>query len=366
MRSTFKRLILPGLVFQSICIAGGYGTGRELVEFFLQFGPVGGLLGMVLPATIVISAGSAICYELARISRSYDYRRFLKLLMGRGWFLYEITYLATVLLVLAVVTAGIGSLMTETFGIPSTLGSVALLIAIAFLVFKGTEVIEGVMSFWSIVLYSVYVSIFVASMIAFGDLLSDGFAKTADSDGWFLSGLRYGSLSLSLIPAILFATTHIESRRDAMLAGMLTGPIFIIPAVLFFIAMVPHYPAIVDRPVPINYVLELLDLRWLQLAFVVMLVGTFIETGSGMIHAINERIAGVLEAAGKSHSGRNRSLIAIGLLVGALLLSRFGIIDLIASGYGALAWTYMIILVLPLFTIGIWKITANRPDHQDR
>jgi uncharacterized membrane protein YkvI len=235
MGSTFKRLFLPGLVFQSICIAGGYGTGRELVEFFLQFGPVGGLLGMLFPATIVISVGSAICYELARKTRSYDYRKFLKLLMGRGWFLYEIAYLVTVLLVLAVVTAAIGSLMSETFGIPDTMGSVSLLVAIAFLVFKGTKVIERVMSVWSFVLYSVYVSIFVASMIAFGDLLSDGFAKTANSDGWLLSGFRYGSLSLSLVPAILFATTHIESRRDAMLAGLLTGPLFIIPAVLFFI-----------------------------------------------------------------------------------------------------------------------------------
>jgi len=359
MGSVFKRLFLPGLVFQSICIAGGYGTGRELVEFFLQFGPVGGLLGLLLPATIVISVGSAISYELARMTRSYDYRKFLKLLMGRGWFLYEIAYLATVLLVLAVVTAAIGSLMSETFGIPDTLGSITLLVAIAFLVFKGTKVIDGVMSVWSFVLYSVYVSIFVASMIAFGDTLSDGFARTANSDGWLLSGFRYGSLSLSLVPAILFATTHIESRRDAILAGLLTGPIFIIPAVLFFIAMVPHYPAIVDRPVPINYVLELLDIRWLQVAFVIMLVGTFIETGSGMIHAINERIAGVLETADKVLSGRNRALIAIGLLVGALLMSRFGIIDLIALGYGALAWTYMIILVLPLFTIGIWKITRS-------
>lgn len=35
MLSTFKRLFLPGLVFQSISIAGGYGTGRELAEFFL-------------------------------------------------------------------------------------------------------------------------------------------------------------------------------------------------------------------------------------------------------------------------------------------------------------------------------------------
>ena len=359
MGSTFKRLFLPGLVFQSICVAGGYGTGRELVEFFLQFGPVGGLLGLLLPAMIVISVGSAIAYEIARMSHTYDYRKFLKVLMGRGWFLYEIAYLFTVILVLAVVTAAIGSLMSETFGIPATLGSITLLIAIAFLTFKGTKVIEGVMSVWSFVLYSVYVSIFVASMFAFGDTLSEGFAKTADSSGWFLSGFRYGSLSLSLVPAILFATAHIETRRDAMLAGLLTGPLYVVPAALFFIAMVPHYPAILDRPVPINYVLEVLDLRWLQLAFVVMLVGTFIETGSGMIHAVNERIAGVMEAADKSLSGRNRALIAIGMLTVALLMSRFGMIDLIAVGYGALAWAYMIILVLPLFTIGVWKVVKR-------
>ncbi len=29
----FQRYLLPGFVFQSIIIAGGYGTGRELVEF---------------------------------------------------------------------------------------------------------------------------------------------------------------------------------------------------------------------------------------------------------------------------------------------------------------------------------------------
>ena len=52
MTSWFRRYLLPGLVFQSICIAGGYGTGRELAEFFLRFGPAGGLLGM-LPATLI-------------------------------------------------------------------------------------------------------------------------------------------------------------------------------------------------------------------------------------------------------------------------------------------------------------------------
>jgi uncharacterized membrane protein YkvI len=276
--------------------------------------------------------------------------------MGPAWFLYEIAYLVAVVLVLAVVSAAIGTLVSETFGIPGMAGTIAWLAAIAFLVFKGTQVIEGVMSAWSFILYAVYVSIFVASMATFGDTLAASFAMTQDSDGWFLSGLRYGSLNLSLLPAILFATAHIDTRKDAVLAGLLTGPLFLIPAVLFFIAMVPHYPLIMERPVPVNYILELLDIRWLQLAFIVMLIGTFIETGSGMIHAFNERIAGALQAFGKSLPSAYRPVIAVAVLTLALLVSRFGLIDIIAMGYGALTWIFLLILVLPLFTIGLWKV----------
>jgi uncharacterized membrane protein YkvI len=265
-------------------------------------------------------------------------------------------------LVLAVVSAAIGTLVSETFGISATIGSVVLLLAIAFLVFKGTKVIEGVMSVWSFVLYGVFISIFVASMIKFGGTLGDSFAKTQDNDGWFLSGFRYASLSVSLLPAILFATAHIETRKDAVIAGLLTGPLFLIPAVFFFIAMVPHYPEILDEPVPINYILQLLDYRWLQLAFVVMLIGTFIETGSGMIHAINERIAGAMEVLGKELKPKLRAVIAVIILIVALLISGFGMIDLIAVGYGALAWIYLLILVVPLFTVGAWKV-FNESRH---
>ena len=46
-------------------------------------------------------------------------------------------------------------------------------------------------------------------------------------------------------------------------------------------------------------------------------------------------------------------MIAIGILLLALLLSRFGIIDLIAKGYGAMTLIFMLIFVLPLFA-GPW------------
>ena len=44
--SWYKKYLLPGFIAQSVLIAGGYGTGRELVEYFVQYGPTGGLMGM--------------------------------------------------------------------------------------------------------------------------------------------------------------------------------------------------------------------------------------------------------------------------------------------------------------------------------
>ena len=44
----YKKFLLPGFILQSVVIAGGYGTGRELVEYFMQYGPKNGLLGMII------------------------------------------------------------------------------------------------------------------------------------------------------------------------------------------------------------------------------------------------------------------------------------------------------------------------------
>lgn len=357
MIAWFRRFLLPGFVFQSMCIAGGYGTGRELVEFFLRFGPSGGLQGM-LPATLIVSAGCMVAFELARMTRSYDYRSFLRVLLGRGWVLYEIAYLFSILLILAVIGSATGALFTETFGIPGVAGTVLLLGVIAFLTFKGTRLIEGVLSVWSFVLYAVYLGVFVLSVNVFGPLIREALATGSTEPGWFLTGTRYGVLQLALVPAVLFATTHFTGRRDALVAGALSGPILMIPAALFYFSMLGHHPAILEWPVPVNYVLGELGSTFLVLAFPVVLIGTFIETGTGMIHAFNERLAGGLRALGRTLPPWARPAIAGGLLISALLMSRWGIIDLIAVGYGAMTWVFIGVLAIPLLTIGAWKVFA--------
>jgi uncharacterized membrane protein YkvI len=356
--SWFRRYLLPAFVFQSICIAGGYGTGRELVEFFLLYGPAGGLLGM-LPATLIISATCMVGFELARRAKTYDYRNFLKMLLGRGWFVYEIAYLFSIVLILAVIGSATGTVITEAFHVPGIAGTILLLAAIAFLAFKGTGVIESVLSAWSFVLYGVYIALFGTSLYLFGPAIRDALMTMPTEPGWFLSGTRYGALNLALLPAILFATTHITKRREALIAGALVGPVMMIPAALFLFAMLAHYPEILEKPVPVNYLLQMLDSSTLTILFPIVLIGTFIETGTGMIHAFNERIAGGLKAIGKTLPDVVRPVIAIGLIICALLMSRWGIIDLIAVGYGAMTWVFIGIIVVPLLTIGVWKIARH-------
>jgi uncharacterized membrane protein YkvI len=355
MLSWFRRYLLPGLVFQSMCIAGGYGTGRELVEFFLNYGPMGGYLGMIL-ATLVVSLVCMVAFELARITKAYDYRSFLKQLLGPAWLVYELAYILTMLLVMAVLGSACGAIFTETFGLPAMTGTVVLLFSIALLAFYGSRVIEGVMSFWSFVLYALYIAIFFASMKMFGPQIKEILQAGQAEPGWLSSGIRYGAMQLGLLPAVLFATVHIQQRREAMIAGALTGPLLMIPAALFFAALIANYPDILQRPVPMNLILEELGSPVLFYLFPIVLIGTFIETGTGMIHALNERIAAAFDASGRTLHKWVRPVMAVALIIAAILLSRLGIIDLIAKGYNFMAWVFVLVVVAPVLSIGLWKV----------
>ncbi len=150
-----------------------------------------------------------------------------------------------------------------------------------------------------------------------------------------------------------------ETRREAVSAGLLTGPIGIAPGLLFFIAMSAHYPEIVERPVPANFVLEALGSQTLQLGYQIVLFGTLIETGTGLIHAVNERIAGAYRDKGREMPRILRPLTALALLVAGTALASFGLIELIAKGYGTLTWLFLIVFVIPILTWGIYRIRSG-------
>ncbi len=136
-------------------------------------------------------------------------------------------------------------------------------------------------------------------------------------------------------------------------------PLGIIPGALFFVSMVGHYPAVLPEEIPAVFLLQKAGVPLLLIAFQLVLFGTLIETGTGFIHSVNERIRSTLKAKGKELQRWQRPLIALIMLLLALGISTFGLIDLIAKGYGSAAWGFLIAYIIPILTLGIYKLIKS-------
>ena len=360
--SLFARWFLPGFVFQSVIIGGGYATGRELIEFFLSSGPLAGLVSMLV-VTLTFSVCMAISFELARMYRAYDYRTFLKHLIGPGWILFEILWAILVVLVLAVLGAASGELVSARLGWPPIVGTVSMLTLIGFLVFWGSSLIEKALAGWSFLLYAVYTALIVGYLWRYGDRIPAAIAADDMSGPWIINTLRFVGYTLTAIPMILFCTRHLETRKDAFIAGAVAGPIGFIPGIMFYMGMVATYPEILDAPVPADYMMQGLGVAWIAMVFYIVVFGTFVETGTGLIHAINERIDHVFLERSLHMPRWLRPVVAITLLLVSILLANyFGIIELIAKGYGSMAWAFLAIIFVPLVTIGVWRVVKAPPQ----
>jgi len=155
---------------------------------------------------------------------------------------------------------------------------------------------------------------------------------------------------------VLFCLKHLKSRKEAISAGLLGGGRGIQHGFLFFIAVVGFYPSILPEEIPAIYVLQKIGMPVLLIIFQVVLFGTLIETGTGFIHSVNERIQSALRAKGKELSRWQRPLVAALLLLIAFGFSTFGLINLIAKGYGNASWGFLLAYIIPLLTIGIYKL----------
>ncbi|MGN7727237.1 YkvI family membrane protein [Luteimonas sp. 22616] len=358
----FQRYLLPGFVFQAAVIAGGYATGRELVEFFLPAGPWGGLLGMVV-SMLVWSAVLMASFELARVARAYDYRSFFKLLLGRGWFVFEIGYFLLMIVILAVMGAAAGEIFHSLFGLPKLAGSLAMIAATGAMLFFNSAVIEKFLTVSVGYLYLVYFVFVVWSVVAFGDRIAANFASVPVTGNWFEAGVTYAGYNVATIPAVLFCIRHLGRRREALVAGALAGPLGMLPGVVFYIAMMGYYHEIGAEALPSAFLLARLQAPWFEWAFQVAVLLTLVDTGVALLHAINERVAKSYEERRRPMPQALRPAIAVGvMLVAVYAASAVGLVDLIAKGYGTLTWVFLVIYVLPLMTWGVWLLW-RRPQR---
>lgn len=365
--SRFTRWILPGLGVKAVVIGGGYATGRELAEFFLSRGPWGGLYA-ILFATLLFSIFCSLTFVLARRLQTWDYKSFFKQLLGRGWHLFELAYVLFVVLILAVYGAAAGAIGEAVFGAPIWAGTALLGACIAGVVAFGNKAVERLFRDVSYYLYAIYALFIVLALWKFGDRVPGGFEAYPQSSGWVTAGITYFGYNIIGAVVILPVLRHLLSDRDAVVAGVISGPLTMLPALLFFIPMVAFYPEVQAATLPSDFMLQRIGFPAFHLLFQAMIFSALLESGTSSVHAINERIDhALLTHYDKPLTHRQRLAIAAVVLVACMFLaSRFGLVALIANGYRALSYVLLATFILPLITVGVWKLSRGVGAPQSR
>jgi len=359
--SWFQRYLLPGLAFKAVVIGGGYATGRELAEFFIPSGPIGGVLGMLL-AMLIWSVVCAVTFALARATASWDYKTFFRHLLGPCWVIFEAAYVLFMILVLAVFGAAAGEIGSALFGWPPLAGTLLLIACIVLVSANGNKAVEPLFKWVSFFLYGVYAVFLVLSLFAFGDRIQANFSLGLNSGGWAMGGLTYASYNVVGAVIILPVLRHLRGRRDALVAGLLAGPLAMLPALLFFVCMIAYYPAIGAQPLPSDFLLNQLNFPVFHWLFQLMIFLALLESSTGFVHAINERAALAFSIrTGRAMPVGVRAAITCLLLTGSIFLAaRFGLVTLIARGYRWLAYLILIVFVLPVLTLGVLRLWTDR------
>ena len=348
-----QRFLLPGLAFKAVVIGGGYATGRELAEFFLPSGPLGGLLA-ILVATIVWSVVCALTFSFAYSYQLLDYRAFFGKLLGRGWILFEITYIALVLLILSVFGATTGAIGQALFGWPEIIGTLLLLASIAVLVAFGARAVESLFKYVSVLLYITYAIFLALSLSKFGSKISASLSTHEVGDGWLLGGVTYAGYNAVAAVVILPVLRHMTSQRDAVVAGLISGPLAMLPGLFFFLSMIAWYPEVGNTTLPSDFLLMKIDIPLVRLLFQGMIFFALLESGCGCIHAIMERL----------HSGKEVGLMKRGattlavLTVSVFAAQGVGLVDLIAKGYRFISWVLIAIFIVPIMVTQLVRLRS--------
>ena len=349
-------------------IGGAYATGREIVEYGAKYGAMG--IWSIVAIGVGFSLIAALAFEFARINRVYDYKGFVKRLIGPLWPLFDVVYVMTVIVTIAVVSAASGRVVEEVLGLSYWVGVGLVIVVVGALMAGGRSIIERFKTVGSVLLYVGFVVFAglvlwqtwgnVETVFATGDVSYEG---SVSLGAVLFTGILYVGYNLGVMPATLFVLDYQTTRRQTVCAGIIAGVLGTVPFILTYLAVLGSYPdpEVLDAPVPWLVMLGKVGGAGLVGVYAVVILWTLVETSTGMIHAVIHRIDANLEDLGRPVlTPLQAGILTVVVLIVAAILSRVGLIALVAKGYGAMAYAFLLLFALPLLTIGVVRIWRGK------
>lgn len=358
----FRVLVIPSAVFLSVIFGASYGSGREVAEFVSSHGPTGGLVAISTGAA-VYGVVLTLSFELARLFKTYDYVSFIRVLLRRGWFLYEITILVGMIIALSITTTVGGTVLEDHFGIPAWTGILLIFALIVVLTFFGRQIVEESMMFAVAALFAVLAILVYQLVDSHYGRIADAFSTFEHQSGGIATGLKYAVANGGYVPLLLYCAIGLRSRREAFTAGIVAACVAVVPMAVFHFAFMAGYPAIIEERLPTYWMFDEVSTPFMLNAYVVVIFVLISLTGVGLLQGLIERLdAWQKRRTGGGFGRAGHSLIAGAMVVISMLLGSMGVVALILRGYTVMFASFVVVFVVPLITFGAYLVFRKQPN----
>lgn len=342
----------------------GFATGAQATSFWVKFGAHAVYLPVISVLIMAVVAG--IMWEICRVYQAKNYRDFANALFNpyQKVFgtIYEILFIAIMVMGVSSVFAGAGALLQSWLGISYVMGVILTIALTVLLTMFGSRVILNSASVLSTILIIVITICTIFGMSApdahLGKVVS-GWETEYSALPAVWSAILYASFQCVILGATANLVGGFKSSRDSKTAmgfGFLMNGAMM---VLLTYMLLAFYPETTEETLPVLAALQKMGMPWLTWSYSLMLFLAFLTTAISCIGSLVTRFEVMAEKAIPKQTLRRFIFSAVIILV-CFGIAQFGLLNIIKKGYSAVGYLGVPFVILPVLFIGPKRIREGR------
>lgn len=353
---------------------GGFASGRQVVEYYVSYGWYATFLPIVSQGLLAVVFYYA--WKFALDKNKYDYRtwalEFYKPIEKVMFPVFELIFQLILITATAVAFATGGATITAAFGTSYILNTIVIAAAILLLTIFGAGLVRKAASFIAIAIILGVIVVYVPNIVV-------GWGRITSNIAGLQSGaiVNHASFGQALWKTIVYAgfqscclgayLAHSNVLKDVNEAKKAAGWGFVINASILMLStlgiMVFYQDGILTEEVPALFVVvNGVGSAWMTPLISVLIILGAVSTGVNLIYGTTSRVVNIMarndtDTVRRKKETKRSLFVSLGYVIVTWCIAQFGLIPLIAKGYGTLGYIAVFVIILPLLIKGIigWK-----------
>lgn len=325
-------------VYIGTIIGAGFATGKEIVQFFSQYG-LYGLGGIVVSGWLFIFLGAKIMLKAVEV-RAASFEEFNSYLFGEKLGLAA-TFIQFLMLVgvTGVMLSGTGALFEERFHIPGNAG-IGLTLVIGFLIVrKGMSGLFAVNIFVVplMIIFHLYAAGEAAAQPAF---LENLFTRVTEGPVWKLwtSPFSYAAFNLALAQAVLVPLAFGINDEETIRKGAFLGGAALTCLMLASHISLVQLPNVSEYDIPMAQIVERL-MPAFHFIYAFLIYGEIFTSVVGNVYGLKQQLS--------THFSWSPSVLLLLIFSAGFLLSQISygtLLSLLYPLFGLISLVFLILL----------------------